>query len=482
MIPKKIRLTLLFLCSGVECLYAQNLLKGNQYSAGGGVFVSSAGKLPFLMHANQFGERPTEQGTFAQFKATVHHEYDSLYTADKKLLPFGWGYGGSLVLNSVKSQQTVVLSEAYAKVRWKSFEFYGGRRKEIVGLADTTLTSGSYSWSGNALPLPKLQISIPEYTPIVKNGLISLKGAFAHGWFDANRPITENVKLHQKWLYFRLGKPEWKIKTYAGFNHQVQWGGKSPYHSIDGKLPQRFSDYIHVVTGKRNPDETLTDTVAFENNRIGNHLGTVDIAVSYDFSTVKLSIYRQNIYEDGSLFFLNNITDGLNSLSLEFKTWEILKRFTVEYLNTYSQGGPYFIGGKGIPGALRGKDNYFNHAQYVDGWVYKGQTIGTPYIQSLKHKWDSNYYVLDNNRIKMIHLAFAGVFPGQINYLFRASFSNNFGSYAEPLPLTRQTSYQLRLEKFMNNQSSFRIETGFDRGELITNAFAINASWIKQWN
>ena len=27
--------------------------------------------------------------------------------------------------------------------------------------------------------------------------------------------------LHQKSLYGRFGKPEWKLKLYGGFNHQV---------------------------------------------------------------------------------------------------------------------------------------------------------------------------------------------------------------------------------------------------------------------
>ena len=35
--------------------------------------------------------------------------------------------------------------------------------------------------------------------------------------------------LHQKSLYGRFGKPEWKLKLYGGFNHQVLWGNEKKY-------------------------------------------------------------------------------------------------------------------------------------------------------------------------------------------------------------------------------------------------------------
>ncbi|KAF4530856.1 hypothetical protein B566_EDAN018889, partial [Ephemera danica] len=58
------------------------------------------------------------------------------------------------------------IQEAYAKAKWKAFELYAGRRKEIQGLVDTTLTSGSYIWSGNTLPMPKIDLSIQNYTSL----------------------------------------------------------------------------------------------------------------------------------------------------------------------------------------------------------------------------------------------------------------------------------------------------------------------------
>ena len=38
--------------------------------------------------------------------------------------------------------------------------------------------------------------------------------------------------LHQKSLYGRFGKPEWKWKLYGGFNHQVFWGNEKDIGEI----------------------------------------------------------------------------------------------------------------------------------------------------------------------------------------------------------------------------------------------------------
>ena len=55
---------------------------------------------------------------------------------------------------------------AYIKAKFGAFEIYAGRRKEIFGLVDSTLSSGSYIWSGNALPMPKIQISTPNFVSL----------------------------------------------------------------------------------------------------------------------------------------------------------------------------------------------------------------------------------------------------------------------------------------------------------------------------
>jgi hypothetical protein len=424
---------ILFYCTwGItQAQFENEVLKNNRYQVGTAAFLSTSENLPFLLQANQYGEVPLKS-QFLQFSGSVHHEYDSLYNKEGKLNKFGWGYGARAVTNAGKINE-FILSESFLKARFSNLEIYAGRRKEIFGLADTTLTSGSFIWSGNALPMPRIQVSIPNYTPILKNGLISIKGGFAHGWFDKKRLYTSNIKLHQKWLYFKFGKPSWKINFFAGGNHQAQWGGYSPFHTVNGKLPDGFRNYVHVVLGTRGAISGVPETSDFDANRIGNHLGSIDIAGSINLKQSTLLFYRQSFYEDGSLFYLNNIADGLYGISLKINKpisgFNNIK-FLVEYLNTSNQGGNVFLLANdenwNRPSELRGEDQYFNNAQIRDGWVNNNKTIGTPYI-SIPNQ-ESNF---NNNRVKVWYLALNANYKS-FNFFIKNALVKNKGTYNSP--------------------------------------------------
>lgn len=441
-------------------------------------FIGASEKTPFLLRSNRYGLVP-ETSYLLYLNARVYKEYDTLQANGQQKI-FDYGFALEPHLNTGKTTQ-FLFPEVYAKGRWKFIEMYGGRRREIVGLTDTLLTSGSYIWSGNALPLWKIQVGIPEYTPLLKSGLVSIKGAMVHGWFDNDRPVTRNVKLHQKWLYMRLGKPEWKVKIHAGFNHQVQWGGESPFFTINGKLPDGWANFPYVFFGTRNPDSS-TPLAGFDGeNRIGNHLGTIDISLDFQTAFGEVMVYRQSIYEDGSLFSLNNIADGLNGLSVKLNDLPLFRRINLEYLYTASQGGNVFVVGKDAPRELRGADNYFNHAQFRDGWTYKGMIIGTPYIQTLNKSWDDPEYQIDHNRVKMFQWALAGVLPFKINYVLKGNHSTNWGSYRFPTIATPQSSFLLALQKTRPRSSTIRLEFGYDYGHLLPNSMGIAIHYIKNW-
>ena len=78
---------------------------------------------------------------------------------------FDWGYGLNTVVN-VGSENQLILPEAYVKGRLGAFELYVGRRKEIIGLVDTLLTSGSYIWSGNTLTNSQNSACHYQYLPL----------------------------------------------------------------------------------------------------------------------------------------------------------------------------------------------------------------------------------------------------------------------------------------------------------------------------
>ncbi|GAB3986923.1 capsule assembly Wzi family protein [Spirosoma daeguense] len=350
----------------------------------------------------------------------------------------------------------MLLPEAFVKVRRGIFEAYIGRVREKFGLADSTLSTGSYPWSGNAMPIPKIQVSIPTFTPIgFTKGWVSVQGTFAHGYLDAKGYIN-NTMLHQKSLYLRIGRPNDVVRLYGGINHQAVWGGQASDPTgipgtitTGGKMPTGLTNYFYVVTTLNAGRTDTTQYTYFDlTNRVGNHLGSVDAAMEIDLVRHTLYVYRQNIYEDGSLFYLINIADGLNGVRLRRNDPKALVRdFLFEVLNTTSQGGPEFI----IDDPdRRGKDDYFNHQQFRDGWSYRQHTIGTPFIPPNLGPQNQYPYgtFTGNNRVVVFHVGMAGVLPiegsllaGPVTYQTKLSFSRNFGTYDIPYrPIRNQFS------------------------------------------
>jgi hypothetical protein len=184
--------------------------------------------------------------------------------------------------------------------------------------------------------------------------------------------LTLPSYLHQKSLYGRIGRPSWKFRLYGGFNHQVVWGSEQTYYLDDYKL-KPWETYFYVLTGKRYSSGYIQD------ERQGNHLGSVDFGFEFDLEKIKVLLYRQNFYEVGGLAHLANIQDGLNGLSLENRYAESgssqWRKFLIEFLYTKNQAGM-----PSSPEYGSDYEPYYNHGQYITGWSYRGENIGTPFI------------------------------------------------------------------------------------------------------
>lgn len=480
----------------VTNLFAQSneIKREIKYTAEAGTITSTNGETPFWLRVNQYGIVPNQSPIFT-LRGSVSSGYKKAITKEDKykLSKFDWGYGLSIVGNLGKENQ-LLIPEAYIKAKFGASEIYGGRRKEIFGLVDSTLSSGSYIWSGNALPIPKIQISTPNFVPLeFTNCFLSLKGNYAHGWFENSRTDVKNFYLHQKSLYFRLGKPDWKFHFYGGFNHQVQWGGEllypdpTGYLSKDGKLPGSFQDYIRVVTGKSLATESDTSKFAGADagNRGGNHLGTIDFGFDIILKNVKILVHRQNVYEDGSLFYLSNITDGLNGITftnISTSNKTNIAKLSIEFLNTYSQGGNY--GGDQTNSRLRGQDHYFNHGQYLDGWSYFKNGIGTPFISNVINKnIPQSSLLFNNDKLQAIYLGVVGNL-NNLTFDFRISHTKSLGSYLNKFTVPYEMfSSKLTLGKQIRKVEKLNIMAGvsFDSGELFNNTLGMMVSIKKSW-
>jgi hypothetical protein len=327
--------------------------------------------IPFWMRSNQFGSIPPK-GASIGLIGSVQKEYHRSHSGK-----FDWGFGAEGRLN-VGDPFKFILLESYGKVKYGIFELKAGRVKEITGLCDTLLSSGSWAVSGNALGIPKIELSIPEFVTLpILGKLFAIKGSYVFGflgnWYldDEKIPNTPTY-LIQHTLYGRLGKPDWKLKLFGGFNHQVVWGNERAILGDDYEL-NGFQTFIYANLAKSHTNGNI------RNLRVGNHLGSIDMGLTYDFSDFRVLIYRQWVYDAGALYYLANLRDGLNGLSLtNTKTghhsieW---KKIVLEFLYTKNQGGETWS-----PHTTSLFENYYNNSFYDTGWSYKSWGIGTPFI------------------------------------------------------------------------------------------------------
>ena len=459
------------------------------------VEVGALGKtgiaVPFWQRANQYGTVPLAN-SFATVRAGVSSDYRPGNSRQ-----VDWGYGFEFVGNrgAIPTNERVFLPEVYVKARWRQLEIYAGRRKTIAGLVDTLLTSGAYAMSGNALPLPTIQVGTRGYValPFTK-GAISVNATFANAWFEnVNRKVS-NTLMQQSTLYFRVGKPTWAVRFFGGINHQVTWNGYSPYLSSslsnNGQLPSGFKAYLYAITALPNSNASVDGNVTSfdETNRIGNHLGSLDMGAEFDLGDYTIFVYRQNPYDTGAIWYLTTIADGLNGLSIRRKTrgtgFISVDRTLVEFLYTANQGGSEFV----IEDPQRrGKVDYFNNSQYIDGWTTRAHTIGTPFITPEGDVTPGHPYgPIINNRVSMVHAGANGWVGEKAVWSLKLSYSHNLGTYNAPLPsspnqfsglLTLSTPVQLPVVGLFHINAT----VATDQGALLPNSTGAYIGLRKNW-
>lgn len=388
-----------------------------------GAIYTSGNYIPFWVRANQYGAVPTS-GNFSTTNLQIHSDYPG-----KK--PVEMTYGASVWLNAAAENTEFLVQEAYVGAKYRSWELFAGRKKQVFGLVDSLISSGSYAWSGNALPLTRIELGTRGfYYPKILGGWVAVNMSYAHGYFTNERVDVHDFYLHQKQFYIKLGKKNSPVKLVGGFNHQVQWAGNLQFQDtinnsgVNGRVARDFGSYVNAVIGRASQGDTITYGRNDAFNRFGNHVGTLDVGIELESKEVQVLAYRQSIYEDGSLYFLGNSTDGLNGISVKFKQGAVFKRAVFEYFRSTSQGG---FGGRNLTG-----DNYFNNEVYREGWSHRQTGIGTPFITHLDETDIRNVYkaipYFDNNRVRAFYAAFY-LKTNNIDIILRGSIATSYGNY-----------------------------------------------------
>ncbi len=452
-------------------------------------------QIPFWLRSNQFGSIPLDNAALS-FVGKAAREYE---TKNKKLVDWGASFEGRA---NIGNKSEFILIEGYGKLRLSIFEFRAGRSKEITGLCDTLLSSGAFAVSGNSLGIPKIQISIPEfYTIPVFSGLFAFKGNFAHGWIG-NLPVTmldgsvDTLKtfLHQLSFYGRFGKPDWKLKLYGGINHEVQWGSESVYYGSNYTLSD-IQRYWYVISGK------AYGTSRIPTSKVGNHLGSIDLGLEFNFTNIRLFAYHQFFYDVGALYYLANVRDGLSGLSLtnrqtaseQIFNW---KKILVELFYSKNQAGEFWS-----PYTPSGDENYYNNDTYIDGWSYKGIGVGNPLIGNrygIRNELPNapgDYFI--NNRVVALHLGFEGSVQN-LGFNLKASYSRNFGTFGTSeaghslgsihyppkngiFTETQQLSTYIEANKELKRQFKLGVVGAFDIGDLYYNSFGLQLKLLKSF-
>jgi hypothetical protein len=465
---------LAFSCIGAKAQTEPSTISGSVEVQG---IYSTPHSTPFWFRANQFGSVPLP-GSSGAIIGAVHINYDSPRTS-----LIDWG--GSLEVRAdLGSTGRATIIEGYGKVKIGVFELKAGRVKDIMGMVDTTLSSGAFSISGNALGIPKLQLSIPDYYQLHWFGdLFAFKGNAAVGYVGdipiqyGHRAKNAGTYYQQSSLYVRLGRPDWSLKLFGGINHQVFWGNEKAVFGPGFNLPG-WKSLLYAGIGK-----------TWNYSKIGNHIGSIDMGLTYDFEDVRVMLYRQNFYDEGALYHLANIKDGLMGVSIVNKAdydelfhWS---KFLFEFFCTKNQAG--------YPTSAytnSGDENYYNNYEYAQGWSYKGLGLGNPFVSTHASTRtglpnDSADY-FNNNRVVAFH---AGAQGAVSNWYFtvKLSYSMNYGTFGTSIyghttgRLKQQPTFGfwkevsqfssfLEVNKALGNGYTIGCVAALDNGKLLNNS------------
>ncbi len=434
--------------------------------------VTAAGataQTPFWQHANQNGSIPLN-GNFGIVDAGIFKVY---HPHNPRMLQWSAGVQG---IASYGKSANVFLSDLYAAVKIGRVEILAGQKRMTAGLVDTTFSSGSLAMAGNARPYPRIQVSVPDYWPLYfTNNFVSIKFSYSDGYLGASGINYGSVAripdtyLHQKQLYLRLGNKSTPYRIYLGANHQAIWGGEEetiPLYRLD-----MLKAYWYTISGK-----------TLDYKKVGNHFGTFDIGGEWRGKDWNFFLYRQNIYETGSLFKVSNFEDGLNGLSVKRtkplpkgSSYFAFHSFLLEVIGTHNQINRYPISEL----VLFERANYFNSYIYQRGWSYYGSGIGTP-LAPASSSTDSNLprnnsEFTNNNRFWAFHTGVTATWLN-LKLSFRGTYSRNSGSFLTPFDGVRQqVSLWLGVEKNLNILKGCSVYSALssDIGKLYPNTYGL---------
>lgn len=318
-----------------------------------------------------------------------------------------------------------MVDRLYVSGGWKMLRMDVGMIPRRGDLGPLSVTGGDFHMSGNARNLPGVNLS-SDWIYFEKGHWFGVKGNLAHYQTIDSRRV-KGAMIHNKAIAakFALGR---KVDLIAGFDHYAHWGGEGQAES--------FKDYVKIFFAMRGD---ASDSPSDQLNAFGNHLGREWARVVWRARPFTMTFQYDKPFEDNSGMIFQNFPDGVWTLQFALNDREaFVTDVTYEFINTTWQSGDKhdITNDKGETIILGGRDNYFGNSPYASGWTHFGRTIGLPLILPAMPDADGVVPRVVNTRVRGHHIALAGMVARKVPYRFKATFTENFGTYGVPYPAT----------------------------------------------
>ncbi|MDR8393501.1 capsule assembly Wzi family protein [Aliifodinibius sp. S!AR15-10] len=425
----------------VETVNAQNNNEpdGLDVELRSSVYTATEGELPFWFYSGVYG---TVDPGSTNFLNEISFQQSIIGNSKISL-----DAGGNAVLRW-SEDSTILFPQLYLTGRALGLKLDIGRFPQPIGLNNHDLSVGSMMVSRNAMPVPKISISVPEFRDVpLTDGYLQYKGMFTHGWLEKDRHV-ESPYLHQKYFYLRVNVGP--LSGTGGIVHNAQWGGTDPDL---GRLPQSFNDYIRLVTGQ-GADASSNAPGGEKSNVIGNSVAAYEFGLQYDHNEYTINLTRLFYLEDKVSTRFRSPWDGVWGVNLAFddKTrW--LNAVTYEHINTKNQDAKSW--------ELIGRRDYYDNFVYSSGWTYENRTLGIPLII-----FDGN--TISNNVLVGHHLGLKGnVGDDLLSWRSLFTWSRNYGVQddwversSDSIPKDREDI--IPREQFQKDQLSWLLSLEYD--------------------
>jgi len=473
--------------------------KGISYSIEMSGAISNGKHAPFWLTANRYGLPSIERNSgYIRGSISRNAEADSTRHWDI-------GYGADIVIPS-NHTSNFFIQQTYADIRWMKGILTIGQKQHPMQLKNNELSSGSQTFGINSRPYPEIRLVLPSYWNIpYTKGTLAFKGHIAWGMFTDDKfqknfvkgksHYDQDVLMHTKAGYLRIGKQEKPFTAELGLEMATQFGGTHYEYISNGykktKSARNLKSFWHAFIGGGS-DPAMDG--ATQNNE-GNMLGSWVVRLNYNTKHAQFGLYADQFFEDHSAMFhldydgyafengqmikkekrylVYPLKDIMLGADVHLKNFRWISDAAIEYLYTKYQSGPvYSERTPQIPDHIGGVDNYYNNG-IAPGWQHWGQTLGNPFYISPIYNTTGRLLDFQCNRFTAWHIGVAGQPTKNLNYRLRASWQAGLGTYDHPffesrtnMSLGIEANYQCdKLYKGLNIKAAF----GIDRGELFGN-------------